>query len=204
MASSYDKICASFLKTSEWKDLVAKFREEIAQAGISKYSFERNSFGTNQHDSVHSFLHLKLGERSVKKNMDFFKQFKFPSEDLLQSRYFNHIPEQLFGKEGHPTYFCKKDKLIDGTKKNSSWATFARLQILTDNVDLITEYEFRTQAQFQAMTVSPDFLTDKKRFYERIVITEIRDVVLKYHEKVGPEVIKEALDEVITHAIMES
>jgi hypothetical protein len=29
-------------------------------------------------------------------------------------------------------------------------------------------------------------------------------VVLKYFDRVGPEVVKEALDEVVAHAIMES
>lgn len=212
MPSSYDKICQSFTKSAKWKDLNAMLRQELAKSGIIRFEFSDRmpSLDTenNERDRVEPRFIMSLGEHTAKRSIGFFtgSNFFFPTNDLLPSDLLNPIAESLFGTDGYPTYFCSKEKLIEGSKKGNSttWVEFARSTILESNKDLVTQFEARVKAQFEALVVSPEYLRAKKQFFERLVIKEIKEVVLKYYEKVSPEVMKEALDEVVTHAIMES
>lgn len=198
MPSSYDKINESFLKSNEWKDANVHFREMLKVAGLDRYEFSRaHDYNTNT-PTIETAYVLKFGEVEVTRSAEAFKDFRFPSGDALTDDELNRIPELLFGKRGYPTYFCKKDKVL------KKWPEFARKRLVDANMADVAAFEQRVVAQFQAVQTGEDLARDKKRFYERGVIDEIRKVVLKYYEKVGPEVIKEALDEVVAHAIMES
>lgn len=206
MASSYEKICESFTKSQQWKNLNDEFRQDLTAFSITKYEFKERSYEEHPDKKVEPYFVLTLGKASSKKSPAFFADdlFNFPASDLIQTTVLNKIPDYLFGSEGFPTYFCKRETLMEGSKKITKWADFARLRLMSDNKDLVAESAARVKLQQQTIIKSPEFARDKKRFYDRIVIDEIRTVVMKYYEKVDPDVIKEALDEVVTHSIMES
>jgi len=206
MASSYEKICESFTKSQQWKNLNDEFRQDLTAFSITKYEFKERSYEEDPDKKVEPYFVLTLGKDSCKKSPAFFADdlFNFPASDLIRTTVLDEIPDYLFGSEGFPTYFCKKDKLLEGSKKITKWADFARLRLMSENKDLVAESAARVKLQQQTIIQSPEFIHDKKRFYDLIVINEIKSVVLKYYEKVGPDVLKEALDSVVTHAIMES
>jgi len=198
MASSYDKINHSFLKTAEWKDQVARFREEIKKAGIARWEFHRSRNYQTGMDEVSTTFILSFAGKELSRSAEAFSQFTFPSGDAMEDDWLMRTLDLNWATRACPTYFCKKEKA------QKKWPEFARKQLVDGNMDVVGEYEKRVRSQFQQMSSSPELAAERARFYERGVIDEIRKVVLKYYGKVTPEVLKEALDEVVAHAIMES
>ena len=196
--SSYDKIGLAFTKSSEWKRLVEGFRTKLTPAGIVKYACQ--SYRDHEHDdhAVHVKLVLDYGKKAFEKDSTQFENFHLALHLFVDDDELNQLAEKLFGSKGHPTYFCKKEKLL------KKWPDFARSQLVVANKDLIAEYEARVCAKRLEMLQMPELEQDKKRCYELAVIHDIREVVQKFYRKVGPEVLKEALDGVIMHDIMES
>ena len=199
MGSSFDRINQSFLGTAEWKDLNAKFRETMRTATISRWEFSRSrNYQTGMDEVTPSFV-LTFGGVEVSRSPEGVgDSFCFPSGDALEDGALNRVAEVNFGTRACPTYNCKKEKLL------KKWPEFARKKLVDSNMDVVGEMERRVKLQAREILASPEFSADKQRFYERGVIDEIRKVVLKYYGKVTPEVLKEALDEVVAHAIMES
>lgn len=192
MASSYDKINIALHKCSEWKDFTKAFRDMCEKAHIAEWTFDRGYDNT-----INTFFNIDYGtERRVQRSN--LISFTFPSGDVLTDRYLNTLVSANFGQRHCPTYFCKRDKV------EKKWPEFARLKLVQENQTLVSEMDARLIAQWESMKNSPEIVASKQRFYERGAIDAIRAVVLKYYGKVTPEVLKEALDEVVAHAIMES
>jgi hypothetical protein len=129
------------------------------------------------------------------KPLSYFDQMvgSFLPNDVLDP-----ILTDLFGTKGYPTYNCKLEKAME------KWQAFARKTIRERNHDLLMEYATRCKLQMDAILASEGFAAAKKRHYELLVISDIREVVLRFYKKVGPEVLKEALDQVVIHDITES
>lgn len=199
MGSSFDKINHSFLATAEWRDLQARFRETMAKARVSRWEFSRHRNYQTGMDEVSVSYVLDFGGTEVNRSPDALgPEFRFPSGDALTDELLNRVAEVNFGTRKCPTYNCKKDKLL------KKWPEFARRKLVDGNMDVVAECERRIREQFVQMQASPELAAEKQRYFERGVIDEVRKVVLKYYGKVTPEVLKEALDEVVAHAIMES
>ena len=209
MASSFDRVCESFTRTAEWKDLTAKFREEMRAAGLVRWEFSRQrNYSTGKDEIVPRYI-LSFGTAEVSRAAEALGDgFTFPSGDLLEDERLNRVARVNFGTRKCPTYNCKLDKLLGEVKKEKApatkWPEYARKALVEQNKDVVVEMEARVKAQFRHMASSQELQAERQRFYERGVIDEIRAVVLKYYGKVTPEVLKEALDEVVAHAIMES
>jgi len=205
MASSYDKVYESLTKTQMWKNLNEAFCIHLNECKLDFGEFRYVTYGTAEDDR----------QRVIPKFLlNFFGTKRFLEPDSLQGFQFSHymsmlkdvelnfVPNQMFGTSECPTYNCSKIKLLEGNKKMTKWADFARVRLVQDNVALVSETSNRIKEQYLTIKSSEDFARDKERFYETIVIKEIREVVLKYYDKVGPEVLKEALDQVVMEHII--
>jgi hypothetical protein len=193
MASSYDKINLALHKCSEWRDYTKAFREMCEKAHIFEWTFERRYDG-----GINTLFNIDYGTGAKPVQRSDLLGFTFPSGDALPDRYLNEMVSKNFGQRHCPTYFCKKDKV------ETKWPEFARKKLIEENAELVNEMDARLVAQWESMKDSPELAASKQRFYERGAIDAIRAVVMKYYGKVTPEVLKEALDEVVAHAIMES
>ena len=204
MASSYDKIHESLMKTEAWKTLNESFRERVAKASIGEYKFTYNDYVRTDNDRekvVPRFIVDFWGPNAL--GPDSMEEFDFLHVSASPSE-LNRVVEMEFGTSSCPTYNCKKVKLLEGNKKLHKWADIAYQNLLKNNNDLRLEHQERIQKQYLEIIGGEEFARAKERHYETVVIKEIRTVVLKYYDKVGPDVLKEALDQVVTHFITES
>jgi hypothetical protein len=200
MASSYDKIGESFVRSSHWKALAEKFVSNARALSQTTYDFaSRTDYYDDNNHVVNPVFSITFGSNAFAANDEVLtsSDFKFPAEKFLPDSELNEIVESLFGRPGYPTYNCKKDKAL------KKWPEFARKKLLADHADEVREYLRDVSSQVTHLLSTEEFVAAKKRHYERLVINDIKKVVLKFHKRVGPEVLKEALDEVVTHAIME-
>jgi hypothetical protein len=201
MPSSYDKIGETLTKSEDWKRLSSDLAKELDEAGITGHKCTTSQdYQTKDHEVV-TRLVLSFGNESGQYGMeafDHFKDFQFPANTFLTDDRLNALARKLFGTKGHPTYFCKLEKL------EKKWPEFARLRFLSENKDAVEEYVKRVKTQRKKILASAEVQRDQKRTYELAVIEDIRKVVQVFYRKVGPEVLKEALDGVVMHDIMES
>jgi hypothetical protein len=219
--SSYHKVFQLLMATSDFSDVQLRAQQRIKNTAVVGYGFEYKEEGYNTGIfEVETFFKVQVleasnpedpnsGIRAVGYNKDHNgkRQFVFncsmgefaPDEEL------QGVVHRNFGvKKKCPTYFCKKETLCEGTRKQKSFVEFAGNSISQEMESLTKEAVIRVKDQMKAIIHTDQYKADKKRFFELQVIKEIKEVVLRYQSKVSPEVLKEALDEVVCHAIMMS
>jgi hypothetical protein len=199
--SSYDRIGESFILSSNWKQLAEKFRANIAQGPRIRYRFSnfRDHNRDYDYEIVPRFI-IMFGTNEFERSLDISEpctDFTFPISRVLPDDELNEIVESLFGTKGYPTFNCKEEKA------RKKWPDFARTRLMQAFKAELDEYTRNVSSQIIQIAGTDEFIAKKKRAYELLVIKDIKEVVLKFHDKVGAEVLKEALDEVVTHAIME-
>jgi len=211
--SSYDKIFAHLAECPEFKDARVLWRERVSRAPEVEYAFQYTmTYHKGEQEVTVSFKSVVDGVRSNVQTaldrgvwkVDFFAD----SEALLTDEEAEKVVRANFGTKRCRTYFCKVDKVIKGDERRNhhkeGFAGWARRKLREEDVLAIDDLRKRVIDRTTEILASEEFAKDQKRFFERQVIDEIRKVVLKYFDKVGPEVVKEALDEVVAHAVMES
>ena len=205
--SSFRKVFASFMLTSEWKQVNLEFCKALDEAYIDRNEFARfTNFGTNQPDiRVYFIVKYPVSESSeqespveigkVKSTEDFY----IKTGSILAKDYLNEVVEKNFGKKKScPTYNCREETVKE------YWPEFARQALTAGNQTKVDACKDRIRALFAARVMGDELKADRQRFYERGAIDEIRAVVLKYYGKVTPEVIQEAMREVVITSIIDS
>ena len=190
--SSFDKINASLIKTADFHNYVVQVKEHLKNAAVGKWEFSDR--GVNRPGVS---LKLKVGEWEP----HFYigdVQWEVRLDHMLGNRELNMIVENNFGKKGCPTYFCKPDKV------QQKWPSAARQEVYNRLVDDISRCNERIRAEALAALTSPECEAARVEFHERCIADSIKEVLLKYKDVAKPHVLKMALDEFVTHEIMES
>lgn len=206
--SSFRKVFASFMLTSEWKQMNQEFCKGLDEAFIDRNEFGRyTSYAGSLPQpaiSVHFVVKYPIPQAYEqecpieKGNVKSSTDFHIVTGQALAKSYMNEIVTKNFGKKSCPTYNCKVDTVRE------YWPEFGRKALMEANKAHVEACETRLRAEFALRIVSPELAQEHQHFYERGAIDEIRKVVLKYYGKVTVQVIQDAMREVAVESILES
>jgi hypothetical protein len=121
----------------------------------------------------------------------------------------NEIAHRLWGSKECPTYFCKKERLLEYKKKpkdaaENLWAEYARKELEESLKAKIERTQEKMRAAMVAALQSPQFEQERTEYHERCIADEIKTVLIKFKDVAKPHVLKMAMDEFICHEIMDS
>lgn len=206
--SSYDRIFDAITRSSRWRSYMESIRTDFEKVDILEYTFSHHSnYADDNNYVVEARFHIGP-VLDVKVSFDedsalFADAASANQIDWTINKFFsdekrmNGILEGLFDTKGYPTFNCT----LDNAKKK--WSDFAKKRISDELHPLKDSFHLHVVAQKKSIMASEGFIRDKQRYYDLLVINDIREVVQKFYKKVSPEVIKEALDNVIVHDICE-
>jgi len=211
--SSYDKIFGHLAKCPEFKDVRASWAQRLSAVRFDRYEFQylqvyRN--GQNIKEVAVTFLATDGHKAYVTKDDRGCERISYGVNDefLLTDDEAKRVVDVNFGTKRCKTYFCKVEKVLKGDERKNhvrpGFAEWARKKLKAETEGQVVEAQARVVAEVEAARQSPQYAADRKRFFERQVIEEIKAVVLQYYDAVDASVIKEALDECVAHAVMES
>ncbi len=209
----FAKIFAHLAETPEFKDLRALWKERLEKVGGASYQFRyekayNTSGGTTEKVVRYFKAPVGTGEHQASFGDGGEVYFSVPAGLLLSADELNAVAKTNFGTKRCRTYFCKLEKVLKGddrkNHKRDGFAEWARKYLAVESAEAMVDAANRVKESIRQQLGSPQYCADMKRFFERQVIDEIRAVVQKYYDKVDPSVVKEALDEVIAHAVMDS
>lgn len=204
--SSYDRIFGAITRSPRWKSYMESIRTDFEKVGIVDYTFDHhtnyedgNNYAVEARFHIGPILDVKI---SVDEDSTLFadavsvNQIEWTlNKFFADEKRMDGILEGLFGTKGYPTFNCT----LENAKKK--WSDFAKKQISDELQPLKAAFHERVVAQKNSIMASEEFIKAKQRHYDLLVIEDIREVVQKFYKKVSPEVIKEALDNVIVHDI---
>jgi hypothetical protein len=222
---SYDKICSHLLYTQEFSDYVQGLFHVLDKAHVSGWEFEAG--GSDYDDNPLKKKNVAppkwrlLIDWGVKYDGSPNIEKVYGPQDPMQwlvstsvyaeEKALDAFAERLWGTPKCPTYFCKLDKLLGVNKKGERvggdlnvWARAARVKIEQDLCDKISRTQDRLRQEMLTMLRSDEFQKAMTEFHERGIADEIKQVLLKFSSVAKPHVLKMALDEFVTHEIMES
>lgn len=208
--SSVDKIFQHLAECPEFKDVRVLWHERLVAEPDIKYQFEYSKNYTKNTYEVTTEMHVKNGACSNRihglsdKNVEYTPNFVglLTDDEALQ------VVKRNFGTKRCKTYNCKIDRIIKGDDRRhhrkNGFADWARIKLKEEFPQALEDHMVHVRNKTRSILNSEQFAKDKKKFFERHVIDEIRTVVLKYLDLVEIDVIKEAMQEVYVASIMES
>ena len=210
--SSYTKIFGHLAECPEFKDVRVRWTERLLSTKFERYDFQYQSvYRGNEHvkEVVASFYATDGRTAGVysDKGVETI-HYSVEPDILLTDKEAEAVVKANFGTKRCRTYFCKVEKVIKGDERKNhrsdGFGAWARKKLLAETDVLVKEIQAAVVQGVRDVRLTDQFVKDKQRFFERQVIDEIKAVVLQYYDRVEPAVIKEALDEVVAHAVMES
>ncbi len=204
--SSYDKIARHLFTTPDFQDYVVIVRKRLEEAGVLGWRFQANADDPTELPRV--YIQFSFGD--VDKDERTRPETYTPNDYNVQHWHFTleeelkKIVERNFGTKTCPSYFCKRETVMDGSKKDTSFVSKARehlQKMLTIEID---EANKRLRAEALATLESPECSAARQAFFERTIIDDIKLVLLKWKDVATAPVLKQALDEYVAHEIMES
>lgn len=209
MASSYDRITEHVFQTPAWRALVAQAREDVSKppmtAVVDYYCANDYVNGKDVRRGAHLFKATVriLGEVRTASASDAV-HYEMTGHGLFHHGMFRKVFDDTFGKPypGRkklmvPTYNCKEDKAWDSFKGD------AASRMCQDLGPELKALGAEIREQWLATTPEELAAGRERAFYAKAV-KEIKEEVLKWVDKIPVHVLKEALDEVVVHAIMEA
>jgi len=213
--SSYDKIFGHLAGTPEFKDARAEWGQRLSAVRFDRWDFRYEQVyhprtGRSTQEVV-AYLYATDGSRvyvTTESNGSEKLSFQVNKEFLLGDAEAEKVVKANFGTKRCKTYFCKLEKVLNGDDRKNhrrdSFREWARKKLAAETEERIVLTQATVIAQAEEARLSAAFLQDRQRFFERQVIEEIKAVVLRYYDRVEAAVIKEALDECVAHAVMDS
>ena len=215
--SSFDKVYKHLSECLEFKDARALWNARLAAEPDVKYEFNyiKNYSSKAQEQIVTTdFILLTnvIRSRVYVEAQPGLPQWKVECSPnysgLLTESEAESIVKRNFGTKKCRTYNCKIDKILKGDDRRghrkSRFAVWARDKLQAENPEAVVEHRSRVIAKTHQILNSEQYAQDKQSYFERQVIDEIRNVVLKYLDRVEMDVIKTAMQEVYVASIMES
>lgn len=203
--SSYDKICKSLKYTQDFVDFTARTLHMLNTARVDSWKFGASehatkvlvvnttlnvAFGESPEEVIHE---VWVGDSSNPGNWSVDVMTLCPDSRL------NSLVDKLFGKsKSCPTYFCNPDKVKE------KWPSYARDCIREDLKDPLGRTSGKLRNLMSEALNSEEFLREKTNFFERRIVDDIKQVLLKYAPIARPHVYKQAVDEYLITDIMES
>jgi hypothetical protein len=204
--SSYDKVYQSLYGCPDFQVYRERAHRIISALGPVSYRFRLHESQGHEVVAHHTFATLGTSEIGIYDTSEgrTLSRSDLQYSCILSSKEAEGVVEKNFGVGPCKTYFCKRETVLRGSKKQESFFDWARRSLLREFEADIEQASIRVASREADLLQSEQFQREMTRFFEVHVINQIRNVVLKHHKRVGPEVLKEALDQVITHSIMES
>lgn len=213
--SSYDRVNKLIAGTQEWRDLARSAREALAEGPVQTgVRYEYGSVwdpvaqkGVPQGKAVFwATVALPYDDkRLITLVSEKQSETSFSEYTLFENALFKPVFESCFGKPvvpGRkrlkvPTFNCKEDKAWDEFK------SFARDQMGSECREEMRSLRDAVLVAWSRFT-QEEIEAGKLGAFHAQAVKDIKAEVLKWYDRVPASVIKDALDECIVHAIMES
>jgi hypothetical protein len=212
--SSYDKIFNHLIQTQDFAALKAAWHERLAKVGPVRYELSYVEDEQGKQEVRPQFYATFPDDLTVWSSGNVSKDVLV--DGLLSKDEIERVAKDNFGTERCKTYFCKLEDVLGGRSEGSkkvpeerrrkkvySFVARVREMLEAESKAEIDAARARLASSFHEAVDSEALARDKKAFFERHVIEQIKAVVLKFNDKVGRHVIKAALNEVIVHSLME-
>ena len=181
-------------------------RKRLEEAGVLGWRFQADHDEPTQLPRVY----IQFGFGDLDKEDRARPETQKPTDYTVQNWHFTleeelkKIVERNFGTKTCPSYFCKKETVKDGSKKDPSFVSRAREHLEKVLDTEIAAANARLRAEALATIESPECGAARQAFFERTIIDDIKLVLLKWKDVATAPVLKQALDEYVAHEIMES
>jgi hypothetical protein len=204
MGTSYDKVVALTMETSEFRALKERAARRLATIRIGGMSAQCNYSGEPK-----LTLELLAGEGA--------ETLKMPAEERPDFRVWSIKPllyneeeaealvKATFGvvRPGYkkkmvvPTYFCTEKKVVEELfpKMSNAIAGFLKEEV-------IEEATLRLTKECMAAISSEEASACRQAARDDLIVLKIKTVLLHFKDA-RPDVLRRAMDEYVTHAIME-
>lgn len=202
--SSYDRVCNTLMSLPDFAFAESRFRSCLEKIEVQAVRYTREIDYQKNITIVASFMavcqvtgrKIAMPRYTVERNDA--DDVDLPLADFVDQDVLRHLVTDNFGKKHCPTFNCKEDKVREKLGK------LANQRLEESNRQLVLDTKRRLLDAWREQLAAPEFREKMSRAYDEGVINEIKAVLLRYHEKVGAEVLKEALDQFVAHAILES
>lgn len=207
MASSYDRVNDSFFAHKDWAALVERYREALKKplleaAPVYEVGTQYVN-GASVTVAIARFMaRIDVPRKDDEKDAGLVKRATAECTAIYGRELFawsemRQYFLQHWATKACPTYNCKEEKAWEKFRESAGdrLANDLRYDIPPVAEVIAAEWGKFTEAELEA---------GKAHCYHRHAIRQIKSAVLAWHDKVPPEVLKEALDEVVAHAILES
>jgi hypothetical protein len=226
--SSYDKICGHLRETQNFHRYVEHVSRSLDEAKVAGWEFQPGGDEYASDPANRKYVASPTWCFIINWGQDYLSdgvltqkvsaidsagiaQWEIWMENICSNAALDKIAEDNFNTLECPTYFCKLEKLLgrdkDGTRNHKldhKWVIFARDAIKVSLAHKITSTQNRLRQEMLSALNSSEFEHERVTFHERGIADEIKKVLIKFSSVAKPHVLKMALDEFVTHEIMES
>ncbi len=201
--SSYTRVCNLLIGTDDFKAYVAACERIFANLEVTRYEFNRHERGRpfpKFYVTAFGVEFCRFSDRLVNFGSSEFRsivdKLHHPGDICEHTPTFMQVFEQNLGTKVK-TFNCSRDKIKLAYRERGM--AFID-ELFRERINLkISDLN----GQAANISFTDKFIGDAKEAYDRQIIDEVKQVLLRFKDA-EPAVLKTALDEFVTHDILET